>query len=370
MTTEELLRQLVSIPSVSGQEKEIQKWIFEFLTKLGLKPIHVGPNVAVKIPGTNNKSAIVFDAHVDTVPAGDLKAWKYPPFEGKIVGDRIFGLGSSDCKSGVAMQLELAKEYIKNKPACDVWLAFVIKEELDGSGTKEFVEWFAKKEQGKYKTIAAILSEPADPSKITLAHKGNIFLKVTTYGDSGHGSQPEKIKKHAVLKMFEVARILEKLGKDWGKRYKDPLIGTPSIALLTSISAGAVESPNKFPHSCVATFDIRTTPKLHTKAMTLIKEALSKEVKLDLVCPVAPFGYTSPAEKIVKIVAKLSGAGFNVSSGSTDQCFFTNANIPAIIYGPGFEPCCHCANEYCDLKNIAKFIEMYKKVVEIYDKDD
>ena len=72
--------------------------------------------------------------------------------------------------------------------------------------------------------------------------------------------------------MVKVAAKMEKLGKLWAKKYPDELLGVPTVGLLTSIAAGSLASPNKFPDSCAATFDVRTTPKMHALALKQIEK--------------------------------------------------------------------------------------------------
>ena len=139
-----LLKKLIEIPSVSGGEKKIQKFIYKWLSDVGLNPEWCGDNLAVKIAGEDSTKCMIFNAHVDTVVVGGLKQWKYPPFSGKVVGGKIFGLGASDEKAGVAALMLLGKQLLKEKPACDVWLVFVVKEEVDGSGTRDFLKWFVR----------------------------------------------------------------------------------------------------------------------------------------------------------------------------------------------------------------------------------
>ncbi len=356
-----VLQGLIKIPSISGQEVAIQKYIFRSLEKLGLAPIPVGGNVVVKIAGTNNKKALIFNAHVDTVESGSLDKWQLDPFSGKIIGNKIFGLGASDEKAAVATQLLLAEQLMKDQPACDVWLAFVVKEELDGSGTKEFVTWFAHNEAKKYNKLAVVLGEPTGLKEIELAHKGNMFLKVTTFGDSGHGSKPENISKHAVMTMYQAVETLKKLGEVWAKKYYDDLLGKPTIS-LTSIQAGSLECPNKFPDQCTATFDVRTTPQVHDLALKLIKKALPL-ANVELVCEPASFGFTDKNESIVQVVCTVSRAKLAVSDGSTDLCFFTAAGVPGVIFGPGEKGCIHKPNEYCEAAKIGTCVDIYSRVV-------
>ena len=178
------------------------------------------------------------------------------------------------------------QKYAKEKPPCDIFLMFVVREEIDGSGTKEVMQWFGSKFKNKYQFVAGILGEPTDLKTIEIGHKGNIFLKLTTHGDSGHGSRPDKIKQHAVLKMYQVSKMLEGLAKTWEVTYFDKILGKPTIGLMTTIQAGDIKSPNKFADSCVATFDIRTTPKLHHKALGIIKKKIGSLAKVEILISV------------------------------------------------------------------------------------
>jgi acetylornithine deacetylase/succinyl-diaminopimelate desuccinylase-like protein len=328
----------------------------------------VSSNVVVKIEG-KSKKGLIFNAHVDTVPAGDTNLWKYGPYSGRIVDDKIYGLGASDEKSAIFILLNLAEQFVRFEPECDIWLTFVVNEEIDGSGTGDFTDWFCEKEKRRYQKVAAVLGEPTGLCKIEIAHKGNIFLKVTARGQSGHGSEPQKIKRHAVYEMMKVAGTLEKLNQRWSESYKNSLLGKPSVGVLTSISAGTNSSPNKFPESCVATFDIRTIPEMHDIALRDIRKIL-KDYNIKCVYSPVAFGFTDPESEIVKVFKNISKAEIGTSSGSNDMCFFTRAGIPALVFGPGEKKSIHKPNEYCLLSKIEKCTDIYKKAISEYAKNN
>ena len=365
MTTSKILQKLITINSVSGNEAEILEWIKQYLIDLSLKPFKIEDNLIVLIKGKNSAKAIIFNTHLDTVTAGNKSLWKIAPFSGKQVDGKIYGLGASDEKGAITSLLLLAEKLVESQPECDVWLTFVSKEELDGSGTKTFLNWFSKNHLKMYTDVAGILGEPTGLTKIEIAHKGNIFLKVTTLGDSGHGSAPKKIKKHSVLEMYKFSQQIKKLGEQWKKKYSDKALGEPTIGLLTSIQSGDKNSPNKFPDTCDATFDIRTTPKLHYVAINEIK-ALNGEVMIDFMYPPASYGFTDPKGKIAQILQKVSKTKFDVSKGSNDLCFFTEAGIPAVVFGPGEVTAIHKPNEYCELGKIEKCVQLYQEVIKVY----
>ena len=85
-----IIQDLIKISSISGEEQEIQEYIFSYLSKIKLGPFLVGGNVVVKISGQNKKKAVIFNSHVDTVPVGDVTKWEHNPFQGKIVDEKNY----------------------------------------------------------------------------------------------------------------------------------------------------------------------------------------------------------------------------------------------------------------------------------------
>lgn len=359
-----ILQKLISIPSVSGQEKEIEQWIYDYLVSLKLHPEWVGPNVVVKISGKDSTKALIFNGHVDTVSPGEISTWQYGPWNPTIVDGKMYGLGTTDMKSGVAVILKLVEKYSLIQPDYDLWFCFVVREETDGSGTGEVMKWFAKHHQKKYKALAGVIGEATENKEIRIAHKGNIFLKVTTHGDTGHGSAPEKIKVHALSKMQKVAKDLNALVASWQKKYGDKLLGVPTVA-WTSVQGGDATSPNKIADKCVATFDVRTTPQVHEKALALIQKAFAhKKVTIETMYHPLPYGYTSPEEHIVKLTQGITKAKISISKGSNDILFFTAAKIPAIVFGPGTLGQGHVVNEQVKIEDLEKCFEIYQKIIQ------
>jgi len=365
MNTLDTLKKLISIKSLSGSEIQIQEYIYNYIKDFGLDPIWVGDNIALNIKGKNSKIALIFNAHVDTVGTGHLPSWKYNPYKGVIVGNKIYGLGVSDEKTSSAIFLNMISIYCKKTPNCDLWFMFVVKEELDGSGTKDLVDWFSKKHHKKYSKVAAVLAEPTGLKKIEIGHKGNIFIKVTSFGDSGHGSQPEKIKHNSIKTMYHLVDKLDKLARKWSIKYKNKFLGIPTIS-LTSIKGGDIKSPNKFADNCTAIFDVRTTPEVHYKAFEIIKEEaqyVDSQIKIEYLHPPAPFGIMGETEDIVTLFKKLTNAKLASSFGSNDMCFFSLYGIPAVVFGAGEVECIHRPNEFCKTDKIDKCIAIYKKAI-------
>src|SRR6266508_524697 len=103
----EILSELVAIPSVSGNEKKLAEYIIDRCSVPGYMANVIDNNVAVRIPGEDSSTAVLFDGHMDTVPWSPDE-WTVDPF--KLLPDprspdRRTGLGASDMKAGLALML-------------------------------------------------------------------------------------------------------------------------------------------------------------------------------------------------------------------------------------------------------------------------
>ena len=361
--TLKIAQELITIPSASANEAQILQWITRFLAKCGLEPQKINNGVVCKLVGSNSTKALVFNGHVDTVGPGDLAAWHTPPLQAIVQNGKLYGLGASDMKSGVAVMLALAAQYSQYQPPIDLWFHFVGQEETSGQGTNDVMAWFEKNHLQSYTQIAGILLEPTSLACIEIAHKGNIFLKLATKGESGHGSTPEVIKQFSFVEMQAAIEELYALVGSWVEQYSDTILGKPTV-VLTSIMAGDVATPNKVPDRCTATFDLRTTPALHDKALDLIKNQLSDHAEVQTVYEPLPCGYTAENEHIVQLVKQITGLPITSTPGSTDMLFFTALGIPAIIVGPGEKSVEHKANEFVELDKIEKTITYMNAIIE------
>ena len=86
-----------------------------------------------------NSRTLCFAGHTDVVPPGDLKAWKYDPFIGKVTKNKIYGRGSSDMKGAISAWIN-ACENVLSKENLSFSLALMITGDEEGvaeNGTKK-----------------------------------------------------------------------------------------------------------------------------------------------------------------------------------------------------------------------------------------
>jgi acetylornithine deacetylase/succinyl-diaminopimelate desuccinylase-like protein len=374
---EKLIKDLVSIKSLSGEETEIRGFIGNWFKEREIDSFTQDGNLIVHFEGRDRSKAFIFNSHMDTVSAGDMP-WKYGAWTPTMEGTEIVGLGASDMKSGLASSLLLAQKIAgSGKPPVDMWFTYVVNEELDGSGTESFAKWFQEKGHvKKYKDMAAIFTEPTNLSEIEHGHRGNLFLKAEAVGGSGHASKPEKLKVHSVRRLIEFADALQDEFEKWKKEFSGTKFAPPTVGEMTSIQAGVaikngvitVDSPNKFPSVTVATFDVRTTPDFHKVAFSRIKTlGKTHKIKVEYAFPPAPAGYTDPKEKIIRVTRNLlPKTKLTVSKGSADLGFLSMQGVKAIIFGPGYKDQAHKVNEHADITKIPQAVDIYSQIIEAW----
>lgn len=383
MNHEKLLNNLIEIKSYSGEEEKIRNFISDWFKERDIESFIQDENLVVHFEGVDRTKAFIFNSHMDTVSKGDTD-WKYGPWTPTMEGNRLIGLGASDMKGGVTASMLLADQIAKKgKPTTDMWFTYVVREELDGSGTEKFARWFSDNGYPKkYSDMAGIFTEPSNLKEIKYGHRGNMFIKAISTGDSGHASRPDKIKKHAVREMVKFADALQSEFVKWQEEFSGTNFEPPTVGEMTSIQAGLaikdhgekvnvdVDSPSKFPSLCAATFDVRTTPDFHKVAFERICE-LGKQydIKIDFAFPPAPAGYTVPKERIIKIARKIvPNSELTVSKGSADLGFLSVHGVKAIIFGPGIKDQCHKLNEFTYPAQIPQAVEIYKQIVDAWAK--
>ena len=197
------LREIVRVPSVTGCEGAVQAVIAARMADLGLdvdvwEPdaaelvsfvTHIGsiadftgrPNVVGIQRGAGGGQALILNAHIDVVDAGDPERWTHSPFAGEIDHDRLFGRGSCDMKAGLAGSLYalVAVRDAGVELRCDVIVESVISEEDGGAGTLATI-------LRGYRADAAIIAEPTRLAVVP-AHGGSLVFRLHVPGRSAHG---------------------------------------------------------------------------------------------------------------------------------------------------------------------------------------
>lgn len=366
----ELTKKLIEIESVSGNETEILEFLADFLRgnsaevwqnkdfAAGVLRIRTNGNEFSK-----SSRAIILTGHIDTVSAGDLRAWERSPWEATEMNGKIIGLGASDMKGGLAAQFIAGLEFVKEnnfESNFDLWLVAVSNEEIDGRGSRNFVKWLNEQKEFDYSEFFGVIAEPTNCENIEIGHRGNRFVRLKFKGESGHASQQANFQKSALSKASFFLSRIDDIFENWQESFSNDFLGSPSL-VPTSLKSGEEKSPNKTAPSAELILDIRTTPELDSDFKNTFNSLAEKyDFKWEYHSEPVPSSLVSKKSRVIENilkVSKLNEESIMVSPGATDQGEFVNGlrNAQIVVFGPGEWDEAHHQNEFIYIDKLSKY---------------
>ena len=370
-----LLQEIIRTPSVNNElegEKKVAGIVVRELQSIGfdVKTIEPYPN-RVSVVGDKvfqkEKPRMLLYSHTDTVPPGDLSKWKHPPFGAVIENGKMFGRGTLDCKTGTASSIVAARALVESGIPLvgSISVAAAADEEAGGhKGIHELIK--ANLLHGDCAIYIEALRD-----EIHLAANGQIWLKVTTKGESGHTSK-KKLLTNAILKMGKVAEAFDQM-EFTGWKAHPHVPGGPYIS-VNRIEGGTKE--NVIPDECSVICDIRTMPGQTVRSViadverTLgaLRNADPKlKVDAEVISYVRP-SELAPSEPIVvytqlaaEQVIGLRPKATGIAASTDMRWAIYDAGIPMICYSCG-APAWHVPDEYVILEDYINTIKILSLV--------
>ena len=264
-------QKLVQLPSENppGDEKLISDYLLHWFEERDI-PTRVvessphRPNIIAEIKGNGNGPTLLFNGHVDVVPAGP--DWSIEPYAGIIRNGTLYGRGACDMKGGLAAMLTVADVMNKTKANFNGSLLFTVvsDEETGGEkGTGLLVD------QGHIDADMAIVAEPSD-FKLSISEGALIWLTFTSRGTRTHTVNSTGAV-NAVENMARMSVELINLRDELVTKYPDD----PPKLTTNTITGGL--KVNIVPDHCEANVDFRFAPNLGfdiSQALTMIDERL------------------------------------------------------------------------------------------------
>ena len=351
-----LTQELIKIDSQNppGDEVRIANFVKSYLCRLGLKTRSYQfqkkrVNLIAILPGKNNKRSLLITPHLDTVPAG--QGWHFAPLDGKIRGDRIYGLGATDCKGNLAVALETIISLVEEKTVLGYKLIFAATADEESGSILGLAPLLDK---GLLKPDAALVLD-SDDFDIVVAQKGLAHIKVKITGKKAHGAYPW-LGENAIDQAIE---ILRELKKQKTPVPKNSFLRPPTMNIGT-IRGG--DKVNVVADWCDFELDFRFLPgssgqellarlkqaiQKHTGKFKIEIEGIQKPYTIDRAHPLVK--YLEKAMRKNQIKPRLKG-----SEGATVISFFQDKKIPALATGFGCAEQAHAADEYVKISNLYK----------------
>jgi acetylornithine deacetylase/succinyl-diaminopimelate desuccinylase-like protein len=303
-------------------------------------------NVLIRLaPRGRVRQRVLLAPHMDTV--GVANPTQFRPVRR---GGRLHGRGACDTKGSVAVMLAalLAVARKQSRPAqTEIILAALVDEESMQAGSRQLA-------RSALRADLAIVGEPTDLQLVT-AHKGDLWLELSTRGRAAHGARPE-LGDNAIHHMADVVKLLETKYAAELRRRRHRLLGHPTIN-VGMIHGG--RQPNIVPDQCAIRIDRRTIPG--EKDADVKREIIAflrrhgqtvelSDTKVDEPAPPLETPIDHP------LVKEFLAANGQRQPGGVD--FFTDAGvlaaagIPSVVFGPGNIAQAHTADEWVEIKQL------------------
>lgn len=372
----QFLRDMIAIPSESGDEERVVRRAAEEMERVGFDEVKIDAfgNVLGRVG--SGKTIVALDAHLDTVGVGDRSTFRFDPYAGVIENGIIFGRGASDQEGGMAAAVHgarIAKE-LGLLEDVSLWVTGTIMEEdCDG------LCWQYILREGILRPDVVISTEATNLA-VYRGHRGRMEIELRTQGRSAHGSAPER-GVNAIYKMAPILQDIARHNEDLAAT-ADPFLGKGSV----TISAIRSTSPSlcAVADSCTIHLDRRLTKgETERNALEAIARlsAVSREGAslsvLDyarptwrgLVYPTRKYYPTWVLEEKHPTIQAALRAGEHALGHAPKVgkwTFSTNGiatagmfGIPTLGFGPGDEVHAHTPEDQCPIEHLTIAAKFY-----------
>ena len=384
-SVEATLASLVSIPSVTGNERDIRDHLATRLDDLGLEveafdadldliradPGYPGSEVdrsdlPLVIAHLNRGAPgrrVLLNGHMDVVPAGDVTSWRSDPFDPVVEDGVMYGRGTSDMKGGVTAILETVKHLTDARHAGPVTVAFVPSEEDGGAGTLAAIRHGLDAD-------VAIIPEPTNLEIVT-AHGGAITFALKVPGRAAHAAT----RTEGISALDMLVPVLDALRRDEAARNSDPAdermaeLGLPYPTIVGEISGGSWASTVMDELVVNGRYGVRLGQSCDEAATDLRNAVLGmwesheflSEHPLDLTIYGARFGSCAIdadhplATGLADVFETTTGTPTALKGlpAATDmRLLVEEGGIPTVVFGPGELRHAHSADERVRLSDI------------------
>jgi acetylornithine deacetylase len=311
--------------------------------------------------GEGKPAGVIISGHTDTVP-WDGQDWSVDPLSATVRNERLYGRGSADMKSFIAIALSNARRFLESDSPFAVHFAFSYEEEIGCFGVKELI---ADMRDAGIKPIACIVGEPTSMVP-AIAHKGVYRYRCCVRGKEAHSS----LTPHSVNAIEMAARVVGKV-RDMAEGFErsEPRYEGFDVPFSTA-SVGQFHggiADNVVPRDAEFRYEFRDLPTADAKKMQdeVVSYAGTLESSMKKVAPDAGFRFETICEipsflgaagdPVTQLAQRLSGEErTTLVAFGTEAGLFKNAGIPTVVCGPGSITQAHQPDEFVSLEQLAR----------------
>ena len=310
----------------------------------------------------SGEDGLVLAGHTDTVPY-DQHSWHFDPFKATESEGRLYGLGTSDMKSYLALAVAAARQFESRDLSRPLTILATADEESSMVGAKSLLARDTR--LGRY----CVIGEPTNLVPVRL-HKGIMMEAIRLRGRSGHSSDPA-LGNSALEGMHVVIQSLLNFRKELQTRFCHPGfdVSTPTLN-LGHIHGG--DNPNRICGECDLYLDLRPLPgmDINETRQALRERVLDSLVGLDLNCEFealfdgVPAMETPANSHIVKLAEQITGDQAKAVAFATEGPYFNRLGMETVILGPGDVAQAHQPDEYLKLDRIQPTLDILTTLIQ------
>ncbi len=380
---------LVEAPSMvpPGDERQVVSLIQEEMRSLGLGDSRIiakaekRPNLMASVQGSSGSPVLLYNAHTDTKPAGNLCDWDTDPLTPTLKDGRLYGLGATDMKGALAAMVYAAAALSRasSELVGDLLLVFSADEEAGSEfGMKYLVE------ECSVNADRALVGEPCGILEsfeiLPIASRGQCCFTVKVHGTQMHSSISDVV--HSVNAGVKLAKVLWHMSQDLVLTHEPYPYCPQGITINLGVHLEGGMGCAVVPGYAAFTSDVRVLPGMTLERVRHDIEAYlgrlsgqDPDLRVELGMAPPPMDWLSPAEISVEdpLVDCVAHAAeyvlgrrlpYGTFPGATDgRILQGRGGIPSIpAFGPGVLSVAHSANEYVPVEDILQASKIYSLI--------
>jgi succinyl-diaminopimelate desuccinylase len=368
--TVELALQLLSIASVTPDDKGCQQILCERLEKIGFNCEIMQFGEVSNLWARRGQSApvLAFAGHTDVVPTGPLDKWQSDPFKPEIRDGYLYARGAADMKSSIASMVTACERFIAEYPDHDGSIAFLITSDEEGPAIDGTVKVIQTLEDRNEKIDWALVGEPSSLERVgdvvKNGRRGSLGAQLTVKGVQGHVAYPH-LAKNPIHLVSPALAELTSVEWDQGNEF------FPATSLQISNIHSGTGASNVIPGEVVIDFNLRfstcLTPEQIQQQVIAILDRHELDYSIQWNLSGLPFLTAEGALVEAAQKAILESTGLNTqlstSGGTSDGRFIAPTGAQVLELGPVNESI-HKINENVKVDDINTLSEIYQKILQ------
>jgi succinyl-diaminopimelate desuccinylase len=358
--------ELISRASLSPQDAGCQNLIAQLLAKAGFSIEHLPYAGVSNLWATHGKGPpiLALVGHTDVVPAGDLKAWTFPPFQPTIDQGFLYGRGAADMKGNLATMLDASIAFTQAKPNHSGTLAWLITSDEEGRarhGIRQVAQYLKHTQQiPRWALVGEPSSEQTLADTLKIGRRGSLHGYLTFYGQQGHIAYP-KLANNPIHHALPILQALT------SHRWQDATSHFAETSLQLSTLDVANTATNVIPGQMSCHFNLRFSPQL---GLSTIKKVIrgylnQASVPTQLKWKLSGMPFYTPAQdplvvQLQQIIQQHTQISPKLSTdgGTSDARFLAPLGTRCVELGPK-NATIHQVNEHIKISDLERLYPIY-----------